>query len=368
MLCWFGERAQLQAGRASTRSKHTSKWARALVKDLHYRLDVNTLHRDEDADSLSLNEIGRVTLRTTAAAVLRRVPPQPRDRFVHPRRRGDQRHRRRGHDRLTAHVVVTAHRYGSGSRTSTPSCTCRPATGTPASSSSSTAGSGGRRGTPRWPTAGPRPGRARLGRVEHRVPPGRQRRRVAGNARRLSRTRSICSATRTSTRPRSSRWGTRPAGISPAWAAARASAAGAAGRRPGGRSPQWSRRRASSISARPPRPGRRYRGPRSPGRTPRRRARSVRRRRPDAPGSVAGAGRLRPQSPRRFGAVQPERDATWPRRAASGADAELVEVDGDHMSHRDPAIAGVGRGAGRADEYVTSTSLSMNCCSANTPA
>jgi len=29
-------------------------------------LDVNTLHRDEDADSLSLNEIGRVTLRTTA--------------------------------------------------------------------------------------------------------------------------------------------------------------------------------------------------------------------------------------------------------------------------------------------------------------
>ena len=35
------------------------------MKDLHYRLDVNTLHRDEDADSLALNEIGRVTLRTT---------------------------------------------------------------------------------------------------------------------------------------------------------------------------------------------------------------------------------------------------------------------------------------------------------------
>ena len=35
------------------------------MKDLQYRLDVNTLHRDEDADSLSLNEIGRVTMRTT---------------------------------------------------------------------------------------------------------------------------------------------------------------------------------------------------------------------------------------------------------------------------------------------------------------
>ena len=35
------------------------------MKDLQYRLDVNTLHRDETATSLSLNEIGRVTLRTT---------------------------------------------------------------------------------------------------------------------------------------------------------------------------------------------------------------------------------------------------------------------------------------------------------------
>ncbi len=39
--------------------------ARAIVRELHYRLDVNTLHRDEAADSLNLNEIGRVRLRTT---------------------------------------------------------------------------------------------------------------------------------------------------------------------------------------------------------------------------------------------------------------------------------------------------------------
>jgi bifunctional enzyme CysN/CysC len=36
-----------------------------VVRDLHYRLDVNTLHRDEGAQGLSLNEIGRVRLRTT---------------------------------------------------------------------------------------------------------------------------------------------------------------------------------------------------------------------------------------------------------------------------------------------------------------
>jgi bifunctional enzyme CysN/CysC len=64
MLCWFSERAQLQQN-GKYAIKHTSKWARALVKDLHYRLDVNTLSRDETAPSLGLNEIGRVTLRTT---------------------------------------------------------------------------------------------------------------------------------------------------------------------------------------------------------------------------------------------------------------------------------------------------------------
>jgi bifunctional enzyme CysN/CysC len=46
--------------------KHTTRTARALVKDLHYRLDVNTLHRDHEAGELALNEMGRVSLRTTA--------------------------------------------------------------------------------------------------------------------------------------------------------------------------------------------------------------------------------------------------------------------------------------------------------------
>jgi sulfate adenylyltransferase subunit 1 (EFTu-like GTPase family) len=38
---------------------------KAIVTDLHYRIDVNTLHRDESATSLALNEIGRVRLRLT---------------------------------------------------------------------------------------------------------------------------------------------------------------------------------------------------------------------------------------------------------------------------------------------------------------
>ncbi|HZU79237.1 MAG TPA: hypothetical protein VE991_04925, partial [Acidimicrobiales bacterium] len=45
--------------------KHTSRTGKAVVKNLHYRLDVNSLHRDKEADGLGLNDIGRVDLRVT---------------------------------------------------------------------------------------------------------------------------------------------------------------------------------------------------------------------------------------------------------------------------------------------------------------
>jgi bifunctional enzyme CysN/CysC len=64
MVCWLTEHTSLEAGRKLA-LKHTTRWGRALVKDLQYRLDVNTLHRDEQAGALTLNEIGRVRIRTT---------------------------------------------------------------------------------------------------------------------------------------------------------------------------------------------------------------------------------------------------------------------------------------------------------------
>jgi sulfate adenylyltransferase subunit 1 (EFTu-like GTPase family) len=45
--------------------KHTTRTVRGMVKELAYRFDVNTLHRDQDAAELGLNDIGRVTLRIT---------------------------------------------------------------------------------------------------------------------------------------------------------------------------------------------------------------------------------------------------------------------------------------------------------------
>ena len=64
MVAWLDERSELQPG-GKYFIKHTTRTARALVKTLHYRLDVNTLHRHDDATTLALNEIGRVSLRTT---------------------------------------------------------------------------------------------------------------------------------------------------------------------------------------------------------------------------------------------------------------------------------------------------------------
>jgi bifunctional enzyme CysN/CysC len=63
MVCWMHDKPMQARGKYAI--KHTTRDAKALVQQLHYRLDVNTLHRDETADSLSLNEIGRVSLRTT---------------------------------------------------------------------------------------------------------------------------------------------------------------------------------------------------------------------------------------------------------------------------------------------------------------
>ena len=64
MVCWLADAAVLSVG-SKLSIKHTTRSARAIVKDVKYRLDINTLHRDEAAETLQLNEMGRVSIRTT---------------------------------------------------------------------------------------------------------------------------------------------------------------------------------------------------------------------------------------------------------------------------------------------------------------
>jgi bifunctional enzyme CysN/CysC len=64
MVCWMSAERVL-APRARLLVKHTTKTVKAIATDLHYRIDVNTLHRDESAGQLGINEIGRVRFRLT---------------------------------------------------------------------------------------------------------------------------------------------------------------------------------------------------------------------------------------------------------------------------------------------------------------
>jgi len=63
LVCWMADAPLVPRMRLAV--KHTTRTVRAVVKDLQYRLDVNSLHRETDAAGLGLNDIGRVRLRTT---------------------------------------------------------------------------------------------------------------------------------------------------------------------------------------------------------------------------------------------------------------------------------------------------------------
>ncbi len=63
MVCWFADAGELAVGHRYL-VQHTTRETKAVVSELDYRLDVNTLHRDKAAAKLALNEIGRITLRT----------------------------------------------------------------------------------------------------------------------------------------------------------------------------------------------------------------------------------------------------------------------------------------------------------------
>jgi bifunctional enzyme CysN/CysC len=64
MVCWMSAERPL-APRSRLIVKHTTRTVKGIITDLHYRIDVNTLHRDENATQLGLNEIGRVRMRLT---------------------------------------------------------------------------------------------------------------------------------------------------------------------------------------------------------------------------------------------------------------------------------------------------------------
>lgn len=61
MVCWMAPDALKP--RQKILVKQTTRLVKGIVTNLEYRLDINTLHRDQEATELGLNEMGRVTMR-----------------------------------------------------------------------------------------------------------------------------------------------------------------------------------------------------------------------------------------------------------------------------------------------------------------
>ena len=65
MICWFSSTKSLQ-GRGKFVLRHTTNEVQALINEIRYKVNINTLHKIEDDLELKLNEIGRVSIRTSA--------------------------------------------------------------------------------------------------------------------------------------------------------------------------------------------------------------------------------------------------------------------------------------------------------------
>ncbi len=63
MVCWLNKAPLNPNGKYSLR--HTTKDVRCIVKEIKYKVDINTLHRVEGDKELGLNDIGRIKIRTT---------------------------------------------------------------------------------------------------------------------------------------------------------------------------------------------------------------------------------------------------------------------------------------------------------------
>ncbi len=63
MVCWLNEKPLNPGGKYSI--KHTTQDLRCIVKQIRYKVNINTLHRIEDDLKIGLNDIGRISIRTT---------------------------------------------------------------------------------------------------------------------------------------------------------------------------------------------------------------------------------------------------------------------------------------------------------------
>ncbi len=63
MICWLSRKKLIPRGKYAL--KHTTKDVRCIIKEVKYKVNINTLHRMEDAKVIGLNDLARISIRTT---------------------------------------------------------------------------------------------------------------------------------------------------------------------------------------------------------------------------------------------------------------------------------------------------------------
>ncbi|MFC2086364.1 sulfate adenylyltransferase subunit 1 [Bacteroidota bacterium] len=63
MICWLHKKPLIMRGKYAV--KHTSKDVRCMITDVKFKVDINTLDRKTDDKNIGLNDIARITIRTT---------------------------------------------------------------------------------------------------------------------------------------------------------------------------------------------------------------------------------------------------------------------------------------------------------------
>jgi len=63
MICWLNEKPMQLGGKYGL--KHTTRDTRCIIKEVNYKVNINTLAKIYNDDEIGLNEIGQITIRTT---------------------------------------------------------------------------------------------------------------------------------------------------------------------------------------------------------------------------------------------------------------------------------------------------------------
>jgi sulfate adenylyltransferase subunit 1 len=67
IICWLDEKKLIKGNKYYL--QHNSRNIRVIVKEIEYRIDVNTLQQEEVVNGISLNEVAKVKIRTSAPLV-----------------------------------------------------------------------------------------------------------------------------------------------------------------------------------------------------------------------------------------------------------------------------------------------------------